>query len=648
MAAEKYVAAGASQSNLDGAVLAGVLESDGPRLRFAHPLLRAAVAATIPLSHRTVLHGLAAAVADDPEDRSRHRALAAAGPSAAVAADLETAAAAAVHRGAPATAAELFELAASLTPADEQSAAIRRTGSAARQLALAGSKGEAARLLRRAVAAASAGPERADALYQLGWLVQDDSVTEAAALLARALAEAGGDPGRAAYIHLALCDIASKQADEARASIEAHKARTAAELSGDQAAIALALANFVMKNFQDGNGLDDRLLGRALALESEIGGSRLAESYPPSWVAGYCHLVDGNLEVAETQLRRFLRTCDAEGLEYWRGDVMLRLSLLATYRGDLGQAAELAETGLQTTEQADQPQTIAALLYAGAEAAAHLGQVQAARDLAERGMAMAAQAGDSPYFMRNSGVLGVVDIAVGDYRAAAARLGPLAGQWRQMGTKILTTNGIEPNAVEALVAVGELDAAAKLVAEMEGSARGPLAEAIVARCRGELAAGRGDPDAAVAELTDALRLFGLVSPQPLTRARTLLALGGLQRRRKQRAAARATLTEALNLLEGIGAPLWAARARAELARISGRTAGPEDLTPTERQVAELVASGRTNKEVAAELFVTVRAVESNLTKAYAKLGVRSRTELATRLGPAAPAPASPPARRPGW
>ena len=61
----------------------------------------------------------------------------------------------------------------------------------------------------------------------------------------------------------------------------------------------------------------------------------------------------------------FLRTCDAEGLEYWRGDVMLRLSLLAAYRGDLGQAAELAEAGLQTTEQADQPQTIAALLYAG-------------------------------------------------------------------------------------------------------------------------------------------------------------------------------------------------------------------------------------------------------------------------------------------
>ena len=85
------------------------------------------------------------------------------------------------------------------------------------------------------------------------------------------------------------------------------------------------------------------------------------------------------------------------------------------------------------------------------------------------------------------------------------------------------------------------------------------------------------------------------------------------------------------MFEGTGARLWTARAHAELARISGRAPSPEDLTVTERQVAELVARGMSNREVAAELFVTVRAVESTLTKTYAKLGVRSRTELAARL-----------------
>jgi DNA-binding CsgD family transcriptional regulator len=83
----------------------------------------------------------------------------------------------------------------------------------------------------------------------------------------------------------------------------------------------------------------------------------------------------------------------------------------------------------------------------------------------------------------------------------------------------------------------------------------------------------------------------------------------------------------------VGAATWAARGRAELGRISGRRHGGTDaLTPTEDQVAELVAEGRTNREVAEELFISVRTVESNLTRIYAKLGLRSRTELASRYG----------------
>jgi DNA-binding CsgD family transcriptional regulator len=108
-------------------------------------------------------------------------------------------------------------------------------------------------------------------------------------------------------------------------------------------------------------------------------------------------------------------------------------------------------------------------------------------------------------------------------------------------------------------------------------------------------------------------------------------LGGVQRRLKQRAAARATLSEAAGIFERAGAVLWAARARAELTWVSGRRPEPDDLTASELRVAGLIAGGLSNKEAAAELFVTVRAVESTLTKAYAKLGVRSRTELAARL-----------------
>jgi DNA-binding NarL/FixJ family response regulator len=122
-----------------------------------------------------------------------------------------------------------------------------------------------------------------------------------------------------------------------------------------------------------------------------------------------------------------------------------------------------------------------------------------------------------------------------------------------------------------------------------------------------------------------------LAAHPLERARTLLDLGRVQLHLRQRAAARATLTEALDVFRSTGASLWTARTLAELARISGRSPGPAELTATEQRVAELVASGRSNREAAAELFVAVRTIESTLTKVYAKLGVRSRTELAATL-----------------
>ncbi len=118
---------------------------------------------------------------------------------------------------------------------------------------------------------------------------------------------------------------------------------------------------------------------------------------------------------------------------------------------------------------------------------------------------------------------------------------------------------------------------------------------------------------------------------PLDRARTLLALGGTQRRIKRRREARATLEEALAVFEGIGAALWAERARAELARISGRAATPGALTPAEERVAALVAEGKTNREVAAALFLSDRTVEGHLTRIFGKLGIRHRAEVGPAL-----------------
>ena len=151
----------------------------------------------------------------------------------------------------------------------------------------------------------------------------------------------------------------------------------------------------------------------------------------------------------------------------------------------------------------------------------------------------------------------------------------------------------------------------------------------VVRCRGLVAAARGDVEDAVTSLQQAVARHEAVD-DPFGRARALLALGAVSRRERQKRPARDAIQAAAEGFEAIGAAGWAAKAQAELGRVGGRTR-QEGLTPAERRVAALVAEGRTNREVAAALFLGERTVASHLTRIYAKLGVRSRTELALRL-----------------
>jgi DNA-binding CsgD family transcriptional regulator len=148
----------------------------------------------------------------------------------------------------------------------------------------------------------------------------------------------------------------------------------------------------------------------------------------------------------------------------------------------------------------------------------------------------------------------------------------------------------------------------------------------VTRCRGLVAAAQGAVDDAASLLQDAVAQHERVH-DTFGRARGLLALGVVRRRQRQKRAARAAIGAALAGFEELGAATWVAKARAELGRLGGRTR-TEGLTPAERRVAALVAEGRTNREVAAALFLGERTVETHLTHVYAKLGVRSRVELA--------------------
>jgi DNA-binding CsgD family transcriptional regulator len=181
--------------------------------------------------------------------------------------------------------------------------------------------------------------------------------------------------------------------------------------------------------------------------------------------------------------------------------------------------------------------------------------------------------------------------------------------------------------VEALVALGELERAEEANGLL-ASRTGPRERAIYARGAALVAAARGDSAAARAAIESAA---GVPTQEPFARGRTLLVQGSIERRAKGRGTARAALTAAFELFEELGAPLWAEKAAAELARIPGRRPAEGQLSETDRRVAELAAAGKANKEIAAALFVSVRAVEASLSRIYAQLGVRSRAELAARL-----------------
>ena len=145
-----------------------------------------------------------------------------------------------------------------------------------------------------------------------------------------------------------------------------------------------------------------------------------------------------------------------------------------------------------------------------------------------------------------------------------------------------------------------------------------------------LRAAEGDLEAALASCEQALEVHERM-PAPFERARTLLIYGTILRRIKRRKAAREAIEAALSIFEALPAPVWAVNARAELARTGGRAPSGDGLTEGERRIAELVAAGKSNKETAATLFLSVHTVEDALKRIYRKLDVRSRTELSRRL-----------------
>jgi DNA-binding CsgD family transcriptional regulator len=227
--------------------------------------------------------------------------------------------------------------------------------------------------------------------------------------------------------------------------------------------------------------------------------------------------------------------------------------------------------------------------------------------------------------------LAYVEFADADHAAVDAALTRMYRCTEDAGIRDLVPDRGEPLHIESLVALGQVERARGALARLEERGRvfpRLWIEATLPRARAIVLAAEGELDRAFVAL-DALDTAA-AAKLPFDFAWTFLVRGRLHRRAKQRRAAAEALRAALEQFEQLGAPSWIERTRAELDRVGLRRA-PSELTATERHVAELAASGLTNREVANKAFMSPKTVQANLARVYRKLGISSRAELGARM-----------------
>jgi DNA-binding CsgD family transcriptional regulator len=322
----------------------------------------------------------------------------------------------------------------------------------------------------------------------------------------------------------------------------------------------------------------------------------------------------------------------ARGDEGTRTFLLYSLCTLEWCAGRWQRALELGQAAYELAEQAHDAQMLTNVGRFTGLVQVDLGRVDDARASAEEGLASSHGVSNELVQTATLGVLGRLEFALGNLQAAGGYLRELPGRLLAAGMNDPTAT-VWADAIETLIALGELEQARAYLepyALHASRAESRFAVAAAARCRGLLAAAEGHFPEAFAAFAAALDgLDGL--PFPLERARTLLCLGVVRRQAQQKRGAREALEQALAVFDELGARLWAEKARAELRRISGRRAPSEELTETEQRVAALAGQGRSNREIASELFMGVSTVESHLSRVYRKLGIRSRAELGARL-----------------
>jgi DNA-binding CsgD family transcriptional regulator/Arc/MetJ-type ribon-helix-helix transcriptional regulator len=622
-----------AEEHVRAAERAGLVARCGDTIRFSPPALRRIVVDLAAEACRDDLHLELAEAAPSVAERLRHLALARPRPDAAFARELAAAAAEAGSRGARELATELLVLAA-------DRASCECAEERAEWLATAvetGAHGNHAELVHRALVELLAGEATPAQLVRVRVALLELAGSGATAMdevLTTALADAGDDDGLVAMVLLQRARVALMESSPVTAELHAERAVRLLRRTAPPGDLAAGLTTLAVATRWTGRGDHDALLAEARALPWPAGPTLV--HLTPAYTAARFALYDDRLDEAWSAFRGMLGRGD-------RGAGMDQVHLLrclvevGSRTGRCAETMEYADRAARIAEDFGLDPHPGWFVSALAELAG--GDLARGRALAERGAAAAEERGDVRYLQRHLLLLGSARLRSGDAEGSRTALERLRSLESAGGSCDPTVNRWQPELVTALVLLGRVDEAEEVLdaarRQLDGRAGTAGVAAQLDRAEALVTGARGDVDGAlmlVDRSEKVCRDLGL----RIDAGRALLARAHLERRRRRHAAARAVLERAAELFGTLRAAPWLAQVAAEATRDAapgetGSVAGA--LTATEARVAAEVARGASNREIAERLFLSVKTVEATLTRVYRKLGVRSRTQLATRLVP---------------
>jgi DNA-binding CsgD family transcriptional regulator len=625
--ADAIPGAGGLAGGVAAAEQAGVVVVDaGGAVRFTHPLLREMVYGDAAPTARRAVHEQLAEATDDPVERARHLALARPSPDGALAAALSDAASVARQRGAPDAAAELARLAADRTFPDAPGLAAARRLEAARHAYAAGLPDAATAYATAAIRDADEPATRVRARLLLVDLAEQDQ-SGVGPLLDEALADAGDDLTLLAPIHLFRAMKIYWDGDLEEALRELKRAESAAEQCGDTQSMVEALSRRATMESRLASRSSDELIERAY-----VRSAGLPVSLPVVQArqhAAQAKLLQGDVDEAVRRIEALRSEVERAGTV--RDLAAVLLSAPAIY-GRAGRGADAVAAGRVCVRLwRDAVTTIGPGLASGALGEWFGGDLDSAARLAGECAQQSIAAGDDDFLAIAYGLAGQVRMLRGDPAAAVdlmRRAWLLEQKLGRVDPAILMWHG---DFVEALAAVGNRAEAAEILSEVQRNAKRYgrwVVELSLSRAESALLAAEDGPRVAAERLAEAVQRW-VRHPYPIEEGRAWHALAVLQRRAHRRGAARDAFVEAVTRYAAAGAEPWRVAALDDLARLDGAR-GP-GLTETERRIVELVRAGATNREIAAAVFLSVKAVEANLTRLYRRLGVRNRAQLARAL-----------------